>query len=62
MCQADFSCSLSPLAQRVHAYLVQRASHTDPSRPFTGRIAYSELLHGPRPGPPLLGAAAVTRA
>lgn len=43
MCQANFSCSLSPLAQRVHAYLVQRASHTDPSRPFTGRIAYSEL-------------------
>ncbi len=43
MCQADFSCSLSPLAQCVHAYLAQRAGNTDPARPFTGRIAYGRL-------------------
>jgi hypothetical protein len=43
MCQADFSCSLSPLAQRVDAYLAQWAKDTDPARPFTGTIAYSEL-------------------
>jgi len=43
MCQADFVRSLSPLAQRVHAYLARWASDTDPARPFTGRIAYGKL-------------------
>jgi hypothetical protein len=43
MCQADSACPLSPLAQRVYAYLAQRAGNTDPARPLTGRIAYSEL-------------------
>jgi hypothetical protein len=43
MCQADFAGSLSPLAQQVHAYLMRRASDTNPARPFTGTIAYSTL-------------------
>jgi hypothetical protein len=43
MCQADSACPLSPLAHRVYAYLTQRAGNTDPARPFTGTIAYSEL-------------------
>lgn len=43
MCQAVLPCSLSPLAQRVYAYLTQRASDTDPDSPLTGTIAYGEL-------------------
>lgn len=43
MCHADFACPLSPLAHRVYAYLVQRAGDTDPAKPFTGTISYSDL-------------------